>query len=139
MTINKSVSFMHMKVVLLKSFRATIKGPTLIASWKSGSGREFGKFQHFKGMQQYKQNLSDELFNICFYNIFEIHNRFLFLYGNLVHCDLTFSVYYTSVCNRPGNIKTSIKPVIYHVRSLIPLKNNYFSDKKAIEMANLIN
>lgn len=56
MTINKRVSFMHMKVVLLKSFRVTIKGPALIAfpekiSWKSGSEREFGKFQHFKGMQ----------------------------------------------------------------------------------------
>lgn len=127
---------MPMEVVLLKSFREMIKGPALIVllektSWKSERGKEFGKFQHRKDKQQYEQNLYEELFNTDFYNILEIHSKFLILYGNLVlQRELSFSVYNLSVCNSSGNIKTSTKPVIHHVHLFIPYKNNYFSEKK---------
>lgn len=122
---------MPMEVVLLKSFREMIKGPALIAllektSWKSERGKEFGKFQHRKDKQQYEQNLYEELFNIDFYNILEIHSKFLILYGNLVlQCELSFSVYSCLFVTVLGILKlaqnqlSTMSTYLYHTRTTV--------------------
>lgn len=74
-----------------------IKGPASIVLLKNifklERAREFGKFQHLKYLQWDEQRLHQELFNLCFYNILEIHKKLLFMENFSVNCDFLCMTY----------------------------------------------